>query len=138
MNVYFKYIALTTGLFLSSQAFSATVPAQTFSRANCKFLIPAPGLGYGYYNESVSFDLTTGNHKMGVATKQKEKLTNVTRQKDSGNVVGKRARAGYVDDSNDKRFWTVNGYHRETLDNGKKVYVNTVAQGCNLAIDQFF
>lgn len=90
-------------------------------------------------NESISYDLLTGTHNnMGVATKQKENRTSATRQQDSGTVSGRRARAGYVDSPSDPRFWIVNGYHRETLDNGRKVYVNTVAQDCNLHFDQFY
>ena len=133
-------IFLVMGFSLNS--YSATIPAQTFSRANCKVYIPS--FGYGYYNESISYDvltkdlLTGSNHKMGVATKQKESRTGAIRQQDSGDVLGKRARAGYVDSPSDPRFWVVNGYHRETLDNGRKVYVNTVAQDCNLHFDQFY
>ena len=40
-------IFLVMGFSLNS--YSATIPAQTFSRANCKVYIPS--FGYGYYNE---------------------------------------------------------------------------------------
>lgn len=132
---------LKSGLILvllgfSLQSYSATVPAQAFSRANCLAYIPT--FGYGKYNESISYDLLTGDHRMGVASKQKESRTGVIRQRDSGDILGKRARAAYLDDSKDPRYWVVNGFHRETLDNSRKVYINTVAQGCNVHFDQIY
>ncbi|MFX6811588.1 hypothetical protein ABTH44_18235, partial [Acinetobacter baumannii] len=37
--------------FISFSTYAATVPAEAFSRANCKFYVP--GFGYGWYNESI-------------------------------------------------------------------------------------
>lgn len=127
-------IAIASAL-LTFHANASTVPAEAFSRANCKVYIPT--LGYGFYNESISYDAFTGQHKMGVSTNQKATNRNATRNTDSGNVVGRRARAGYVDNSSDSTFWNVNGYHRETLDNGRKLYFNTAARDCNLRFGQF-
>ncbi|WP_352311038.1 hypothetical protein [Psychrobacter sp. W2-37-MNA-CIBAN-0211] len=129
------YGCIVASTFLTLNAHSATVPAEAFSRANCKVYIPT--LGYGWYNESISYDALTGQHRMGVATDQKATNRNASRNTDSGNLLGRRARAGYVDNSSDSTFWNVNGYHRETLDNGRKLYFNTAARDCNLHFGQF-
>lgn len=134
MNKLMLCVAIT---MLCHSGYTATKPAQAFSRANCEAYIPS--FGWKLFNESVSYDAFKGKHYMGVVSKQKRQNNHkITRQADSGNHYGYRARAGFEDDRKSMVRWIVNGYHRETLDNGKKVYVNTVATGCNLAFDQFF
>ncbi len=121
--------------FFTLNANSATVAAEAFSRGNCKVYIPS--YGYGWFNESISYDALTGQHTMGVSTNQKATNRNTLRNRDTGNLRGYKARAGYVDNPSDPTFWVVNGAHRETLDNSRKIYFNTTARDCNLHFGQF-
>lgn len=129
-------LLLSSLLVLSTtHVFAATIPAEAFSRGNCKFALP--DLGYGWYNESISYDGFNGLHKnMQVKTEQKATNGN-QRTKSDSNPSGYRVRAGYVDDINDTRFWTVSGTHYETLDSGRTVSQYSYASDCNGKLSQF-
>ncbi|MBP2604533.1 hypothetical protein [Acinetobacter calcoaceticus] len=113
---------------------AATVPAQTFSRANCTFAWP--GMGSGYFNESISYDALTGSHNMSATTSQIANNSN-TRGKTGYQPNGYRAYAGYTDPFSDTRKWTVSGSHYEVLNNGSVVRSNSRATTCNIDISQF-
>ncbi len=88
--------------FVSASTYAATVPAEAFSRANCEAYIPS--FGYGWYNESISYDALTGVHK-NLYAKTDQKATNGNQRTDnSSNPSGYRVRAGFVDPKSDKRF----------------------------------
>ncbi|APJ20455.1 MULTISPECIES: hypothetical protein [Acinetobacter] len=121
--------------FISASPYAATVPAEAFSRANCEAYIPS--FGYGWYNESISYDALTGVHK-NLYAKTDQKATNGNQRTDnSSNPSGYRVRAGFVDPKSDKRFWNVSGTHYETLDNGRAVSQYTSAKDCNFKFGQF-
>lgn len=121
--------------FISFSTYAATVPAEAFSRANCKFYVP--GFGYGWYNESISYDALTGVHK-NMYAKTDQKATNGNQRTDnSSNPSGYRVRAGFVDPTSDTRFWNVSGTHYETLDSGRAVSQYSSAKDCNGEIGQF-
>ncbi len=121
--------------FVSASTYAATVPAEAFSRANCEAYIP--NFGYGWYNESISYDALTGVHK-NLYAKTDQKATNGNQRTDnSSNPSGYRVRAGFVDPKSDKRFWNVSGTHYETLDNGRAVSQYTSAKDCNFKFGQF-
>ncbi|ENW81282.1 hypothetical protein F909_02573 [Acinetobacter sp. ANC 3929] len=131
-----KKILFTTCLvFSASSVFSATVPAEAFSRANCKFFVP--GFGYGWYNESISYDALTGQHKNMYAKTDQKATNGNTRTDNSSNPSGYRVRAGFVDPTADTRFWNVSGTHYETLDSGRAVSQYSSAKDCNGKIGQF-
>lgn len=123
--------------------YTASSPAQGFSRANCLASIPTQG--DGYFNESVSYDLDfdkdssslLAKHNMTVYTNQKNNCNSDVRRNTVVNSSGYRARAGYVDDANSKILWVVDGVHEEYLDNGARVVELSSAKDCNLAINQF-
>lgn len=131
----FKKRLLFIGLILTAPAgFSATVPAEVFSRANCKFYIPKTG--YGWYNESISYDALSSQHKnMHTKTEQKANTGN-TRTENSNTSESYRAKAGFMDPSTDTKFWNVTGTHYETLDSGRAVSQYTAAKDCNGKIGQ--
>ena len=63
-----------------------------------------PSFGYGWYNESISYDALTGVHK-NLYAKTDQKATNGNQRTDnSSNPSGYRVRAGFVDPKSDKRF----------------------------------
>lgn len=63
-----------------------------------------PSFGYGWYNESISYDALTGVHK-NLYVKTDQKATNGNQRTDnSSNPSGYRVRAGFVDPKSDKRF----------------------------------
>ncbi|ENX05787.1 MULTISPECIES: hypothetical protein [Acinetobacter] len=130
-----KNLLLLTCLIVATPCvFSATVPAETFSRGNCKFYVPK--IGYGWYNESISYDALTGKHK-NMYAKTDQKATNGNIRTDhSSNPDGYRVRAGFVDPTTDNRFWNVSGTHYETLDSGRAVSQYTSAKDCNGKIGQ--
>lgn len=130
-----KFFGLTLIGLMSTVTYSATVPAEAFSRGNCKIYIP--GFGYGWYNESISYDALTGVHK-NMYAKTDQKATNGNQRTDnSSNPSGYRVRAGYVDPTSDTRFWNVSGTHYETLDNGRAVSQYSYAKDCNGKLGQF-
>ncbi|MGN5765668.1 hypothetical protein ACNQO6_15135 [Acinetobacter calcoaceticus] len=130
-----KKLLLLTSLILSAPSvFSATVPAEAFSRSNCKFYVPK--IGYGWYNESISYDALTGQHK-NMYAKTVQKATNGNTRTDNSSIPeGYRVRAGFVDPTTDARFWQVSGTHYETLDSGRAVSQYTSAKDCNGKIGQ--
>lgn len=130
-----KLLALAT--LFSSPVYAATVPADTFSRANCEVAIPWPDLGYGYYNESISFDSLTGVHKNLLVKTSQTSNKGLSRATQSSNPSGYRARAGYVDKISDTNYWNVQGSHYETLDSGRAVSFYTSATTCNHRLGQY-
>ena len=123
--------------------YTASTPAQGFSRANCDAAIPTQG--YGKFNESVSYDLDIAlnsssifaKHNMTVTTSQKNNCNTNMRSHSISNSSGYRARAGYVDRMDSKVQWLVEGAHVEILDNGSRVMELSSAIDCNLVINQF-
>lgn len=122
--------------------YTASTPAQGFSRANCDATIPTQG--YGKFNESVSYDLDVdlnsssllAKHNMVVTTSQKNNCNTDMRGHSTSNPSGYRARAGYVDRMDSKVRWFVEGAHVEILDNGSRVMELSSAIDCNLVINQ--
>jgi hypothetical protein len=134
MKAYF--LGCAVALLASTQAMAATVAAEAFSRGNCRAYIP--GYGYGWYNESISYDALTGTHyNLFAKSSQTNRRGVPARSNQSNNPAGYRVRAGYVDPISDPTFWYITGAHRETLDSGRIVSFNTSATDCNLHPGQF-
>lgn len=127
----------------TQNTYTASSPAQTFSRANCKATIPTQG--YGQFNESVSYDLDVDSnsssllakHNMTVTTSQSNNCNSDMRMHSVSNPDGYRARAGYVDRMDSNVQWLVEGAHVEVLDNGSRIMELTSAIDCNLVVNQF-
>lgn len=141
MNNINKILCLVIIYSFTQSTYTASTPAQAFSRANCLASIPTQG--DGKFNESVSYDLNLDskeiltNHNMTVTTFQSNNCNSNVREQTVSNPNGYRARAGYVDYQHNDVAWFVEGTHVEILDNGSKVMELTSAVDCNLVANQF-
>lgn len=137
-----KILLISLSFIFTQNTYTASSPAQAFSRANCKATIPTQG--YGQFNESVSYDLDIDltssslllKHNMEVGTYQRNNCNIAPRGHSVSNPSGYRARAGYVDDMLSDIEWLVEGTHMELLDNGASLMELTYAIDCNLVINQ--
>ena len=132
MNIFKTLIISILGFTSTTEVFSSPVRAEVFSRANCTHPVA--------FNESISYDATTGRHKEMRVTTIQERTCGVgePRTTSAYQPNGYRARAGFVD-TFDKNLtmWNVVGKHSEVLDNGTIVNDTSSATDCNLKLGQW-